>query len=66
MLIINEIYHFFLKSSRYYNNIVTPYFLGVTNYERSRNFDKLIKEGTESGTIIVTENKIVTDKTFDL
>ena len=31
-----------------------------------QNFDKLIKEGTESGTIIVTENKIVTDKTFDL
>ena len=31
-----------------------------------QNFDKLIKEGTERGTIIVTENKIVTDKTFDL
>ena len=31
-----------------------------------QNFDKLIKEGTESGTIIVTENKIMTDKTFDL
>lgn len=31
-----------------------------------QNFDKLIKEGTESGTIIVTENKIVTDETFDL
>lgn len=31
-----------------------------------QNFDKLIKEGTENGTIIVTENKIVTDKTFDL
>ena len=31
-----------------------------------QNFDKLIKEGTESGTIIVTENKIMTDETFDL
>ena len=31
-----------------------------------QNFDKLIKEGTESGTIIVTENKTVTDETFDL
>lgn len=31
-----------------------------------QNFDKLIKEGTENGTIIVTENKIMTDKTFDL
>ena len=33
MLIINEIYHFFLKSSRYYNNIVTPCYLGVTIHE---------------------------------
>ena len=31
-----------------------------------QNFDKLIKEGTENGTIIVTENKIMTDETFDL
>lgn len=31
-----------------------------------QNFDKLIKEGTENGTIIVTENKIETDYTFDL
>ena len=31
-----------------------------------QNFDKLIKEGTESGTIIVTENKIMTDETFEL
>ena len=31
-----------------------------------QNFDKLIKEGTENGTIIVTENKIITDETFDL
>ncbi len=31
-----------------------------------QNFDKLIKEGTESGTIIVTENKIETNETFDL
>lgn len=31
-----------------------------------QNFDKLIKEGTESGTIIVTENKIETNDTFDL
>lgn len=31
-----------------------------------QDFDKLIKEGTESGTIIVTENKIMTDETFDL
>ena len=31
-----------------------------------QNFDKLIKEGTKNGTIIVTENKIETDSTFDL
>ena len=31
-----------------------------------QNFDKLIKEGTKNGTIIVTENKIETDNTFDL
>lgn len=31
-----------------------------------QNFDKLIKEGTANGTIIVTENKIETDETFDL
>lgn len=52
---------------------------GVKNtktYEESRelsgyvltlqNFDKLIKEGVKNGTIIVTENKIETDNTFDL
>lgn len=31
-----------------------------------QSFDKLIKEGTENGSIIVTENKIETDNTFDL
>lgn len=31
-----------------------------------QNFDRLIKEGTKNGTIIVTENKIETDNTFDL
>jgi len=31
-----------------------------------QNFDRLIKEGVKDGTIIVSENKIKTDKTFDL
>ena len=31
-----------------------------------QNFDKLIKEGTKNGTIIVTENKIETENTFDI
>ena len=31
-----------------------------------QNFDRLVKEGVKDGTIIVTENKIKTDKTFDL
>ena len=31
-----------------------------------QNFDRLIKEGVKDGTIIVSENKIETDKTFDL
>lgn len=31
-----------------------------------QSFDNLIKEGTENGAIIVTENKIETDYTFDL
>lgn len=31
-----------------------------------QNFDKLIKEGTANGTIVVTENKIETNETFDL
>lgn len=31
-----------------------------------QNFDRLIKEGTENGTIVVTENKIDTNETFDL
>lgn len=31
-----------------------------------QNFDRLIKEGVEDGTIIVTENTIETDKTFEL
>lgn len=31
-----------------------------------QNFDRLIKEGTKNGTIIVTENKIETNNTFDL
>lgn len=31
-----------------------------------QNFDQLIKEGVNDGSIIVTENKIETDKTFDL
>lgn len=31
-----------------------------------QDFDRLIKEGVEDGTIIVSENKIETDKIFDL
>ena len=31
-----------------------------------QNFDKLIKEGTANGAIVVTENKIETNETFDL
>ena len=31
-----------------------------------QNFDRLIKEGVKDGTIIVSENKIETDNTFDL
>ena len=31
-----------------------------------QNFDRLIKESVSNGTIIVTENKIETDKTFEL
>ena len=31
-----------------------------------QNFDRLIKEGVKNGTISVTENKIKTDKTFEL
>ena len=31
-----------------------------------QNFDRLIKEGVKDGTISVTENKIETDKTFDV
>ena len=31
-----------------------------------QNFDRLIKEGVKDGTIIVSENKIETDKMFDL
>ena len=31
-----------------------------------QNFDRLIKEGVKDGTIIVSEKKIETDKTFDL
>ena len=31
-----------------------------------QNFDRLIKEGVKDGTIIVTEDKIETEKTFDL
>ena len=31
-----------------------------------QNFDRLIKEGVKDGTIIVSENKIETDKKFDL
>lgn len=31
-----------------------------------QNFDRLIKEGVKDGTIMVSENKIETDKTFDL
>lgn len=31
-----------------------------------QNFDRLIKEGFKKGTIIVTENRIETDNTFDL
>jgi hypothetical protein len=31
-----------------------------------QNFDRLISEGVKDGTIIVTEKRIETDKTFDL
>ena len=31
-----------------------------------QNFDRLIKEGVKDGTISVTENKIETDKKFDV
>ncbi len=31
-----------------------------------QNFDHLIKEGVKDGTIVITENTIDTDKTFDL
>ena len=31
-----------------------------------QNFDRLIKEGVKDGSIVVTENNIETDKTFDL
>lgn len=31
-----------------------------------QNFDKLIKEGVNEGTISITENEIETDKTFDI
>ena len=31
-----------------------------------QNFDRIIKEGVKDGTISVTENKIETDKTFDV
>ena len=31
-----------------------------------QNFDRLIREGVKDGTIIVSENRIETDKTFDL
>ena len=31
-----------------------------------QNFDKLIKQGVKEGTIIISENEIDTDKTFDI
>lgn len=31
-----------------------------------QNFDKLIKQGVKDGTIIISENQIDTDKTFDI
>ena len=31
-----------------------------------QNFDRLINEGVKDGTIIVSENKVETDKTFEL
>lgn len=31
-----------------------------------QNFDRLVKEGVKDGTITVSENRIETDKTFDL
>ena len=31
-----------------------------------QNFDKLIKQGVEDGTITITENEIDTNKTFDI
>ena len=38
----------------------------TTQQATLQNFDRLIKEGVKDGTIIVSENKIETDKTFDL
>jgi hypothetical protein len=31
-----------------------------------QNFDKLIKQGLKDGTIVITENEIETEKTFDI
>ncbi len=51
-----------VKSSRTYedDNELSGYVLTL------QKFDKLIKEGVENGTIIVTENKIETNNTFEL
>lgn len=51
-----------IKKSRTYNedDELRGYVLTL------QNFDKLIKEGVKDGSIIVTENNIETDKTFDL
>ena len=51
-----------VKTTRTYegNNELSGYVLTL------QNFDKLIKEGVENGTITVTENKIETDNTFEL
>ena len=40
---------------------------GLSGYVLTlQNFDRLIKEGVKDGTITVSENKIETDKTFEL
>ena len=51
-----------VKSTRTYeeNNELSGYVLTL------QNFDKLIKEGVENGTINVIENKIETNNTFEL
>lgn len=51
-----------VKSTRTYNedNILKGYVITL------QNFDKLITEGVKNGTILVTENTIETENTFDI